>query len=144
MRLRHVRGRRGRACFVCVSGWAVLYSGAVNRHGDSEFRADESELARAARQLSATDFSRCEPAEIRALVGAVSSTIEPLRNSVAQLSWWHTRAVRGSDYSAEHDGGAAVEDAATQLLAASRFLAAADDAVRAAREANGAVRWRRR
>lgn len=45
---------------------------------------------------------------------------------------------------ADDGAGTAVEDAAARLLAASRLLSAARDAVGAAEEATGVVRWKRR
>lgn len=110
----------------------------------NDSRAEEHELARAARQISTTDFSRANPTEIRALLTEINHTVEPLKAATAQLSKWHSKAIRGSYYAPSHANGEAVEDAATQLLAASRFLAAAGHALHAAEQANAEVRWRRR
>lgn len=69
--------------------------------------------------------------------------MDSLKQITAQLSWGHGRAAKSSSYNASSDSAAAVEDVATQLLAASRFLSAARDALRAAEAASGEVLGKR-
>lgn len=109
----------------------------------SERQADANDLSQAARNLQTTDFARADPTEIREILEELTQALEPLTHTAAKLSRWHSRAVRGSHYTATQDANEAVEDAATQLLATARFLTAARDAARAGTEANNTVRWRK-
>ena len=109
----------------------------------SERQADANDLSQAARNLLATDFVRADPTEIREILEEITQALEPLTHTAARLSRWHSRAVRGNHYAATQNANEAVEDAATQLLATARFLAAARDAARAGAKANSTVRWRR-
>jgi hypothetical protein len=102
----------------------------------SRHTALTAELADDARTLADNDLNRTHVTDAPALLHDLHASIDALKQATAQMSWRHSRAIKGSDY--------AVEDAAAQLLAASRFLAAASDATAAAEKASKTVRWRRR
>lgn len=102
-----------------------------------------AELAETARQLSESDLNRARTEDTHALLQDLHTAIDSLKQVAAQLSWWHSRAIGGSNYVKGDESGPAIEDAAAQLLSASRFLSAARDAVRAAEAANSEVRWKR-
>jgi len=101
-------------------------------------------LAETARRLSEADLTRTRPDEIPALLNDLHTAVDALKHTTAKLSWWHSRAIRGSDYAPDEDANEAVEDAATQLLAASRFLTAASNGTAAAVDTGKTIRWRRR
>lgn len=103
-----------------------------------------AELAETARTLLESDLSRTHVMDAPALLNDLYTSIDALKQATAQMSWRHSRAIRGSDYSTDAADTLAVEDAAAQLLAASRFLSAARAATAAAEEASKSVRWRRR
>lgn len=118
--------------------------GNVNREPTSQQADLTAELAQAARALSEIELIRSHPADTQALLPDLRTAIDSLKQVSAQLSWWYNRSIRGNDYAADVGAGTAVEDAAAQLLAASRFLSAARDAVGAAEEATSKARWKRR
>lgn len=99
------------------------------------------EVSRAAKTLSEAHILRSHPADTQKLIHELSETMDSLKQVTAQLSWVHSRAVNSSDYTADEGAGLAIEDAAAQLLAASRFLSAARNAVIAAERATSDVRW---
>lgn len=110
----------------------------------SRHTALTAELADDARTLADNDLNRTHVTDAPALLHDLHASIDALKQATAQMSWRHSRAIKGSDYAADDDDALAVEDAAAQLLAASRFLAAASDATAAAEKASKTVRWRRR
>lgn len=114
----------------------------TEQHGESVARA--AEVSREAKALSDARLSRAHPSDIPPLTHEIADTLDSLKQVTAQLSWWHSRAVNGSDYAPDERASLAIEDAAAQLLAASRFLSAARDAVTAAETATRTVRWKRR
>lgn len=103
-----------------------------------------ADLPETARRLAEADLARAHPDEIPALLHDLHASVDVLKHTTAELSWWHSRAIRGSDYAPDEHASEAIEDAATQLLAASRFLTAARDATAAAVDASENIRWRRR
>ena len=114
----------------------------TEQQGDSVARA--TEVSREAKALSGAQLSRTHPSDIPPLTHEISATLDSLKQVTAQLSWWHSRAVNGSDYAPDEGASLAIEDASAQLLAASRFVSAARDAVAAAETATRTVRWKRR
>lgn len=106
--------------------------------------ARSTEVSREAKALSDAHLSRTHPSDIPPLTHEIAATLDPLKQVTAQLSWWHSRVVNGSDYAPDQGASLAIEDAAAQILAASRFLSAARDAVTAAETATRTVRWKRR
>lgn len=110
--------------------------------GESVERA--TEVSREAKALSEAQLSRTHPSDIPPLTHEIAATLDSLKQVTAQLSWWHSRAVNGSDYAPDEGASLGIEDAAAQLLAASRFVSAARDAVAAAGTATRSVRWKRR
>lgn len=103
-----------------------------------------AELAEAAMALAESDLSRTHVMAAPALLKDLRTSIDALKQATAQMSGRHSHAIRGRDYAPDDADALAVEDAATQLLAASRFLSAARDATAAAEEASKTVRWSRR
>lgn len=103
-----------------------------------------AELAETSRALSESDLLKVHPADVHALLQDLHTAIGSLKQVTAQLSWSHSRVVRGSRQTIGDGAGATIEDAAAQLLAASRFLSAAHDAIAAADETNSEIRWKRR
>lgn len=116
----------------------------MNREPTSQQADLSAELAQTARALSEIELIRSHPADIQTVLPNLLTTIDSLKQVSAQLSWWHSRSIRDNDSAAGVGAGTAIEDAAAQLLAASRFLSAARDAVGAAEEDTGEVRWKRR
>ena len=110
----------------------------------SRHTALTAELAEAASTVAESDLNRTHVTDAPTLLRDLHASIDALKQATAQMSWRHSRAIKGSDYAADDDDALAVEDAAAQLLAASRFLAAASDATAAAVDASENVRWRRR
>lgn len=110
--------------------------------GESVDRA--TKVSHEAKALSQAQLSRTHPSDIPPLTHEIADTLDSLKQVTAQLSWWHSRAVNGSDYAPDEGANLGIEDAAAQLLAASRFLSAARDAVTAAETATRSVRWKRR
>lgn len=110
--------------------------------GESVERA--TKVSHEAKALSQAQLSRTHPSDIPPLTHEIADTLDSLKQVTAQLSWWHSRAVNGSDYAPDEGANLGIEDAAAQLLAASRFLSAARDAVTAAETATRSVRWKRR
>ena len=110
--------------------------------GESVERA--TKVAHEAKALSEAQLSRTHPSDIPPLTHEIAATLDSLKQVTAQLSWWHSRAVNGSDYAPNEGANLGIEDAAAQLLAASRFVSAARDAVAAAETATRTVRWKRR
>lgn len=112
-------------------------------------KQDGSSVSRAAgisgemKALAESELSRSSPVEIPAIIHELAETVDSLKQVAAQLSWWHSRAIHSSYYAAEEGAGLAIEDAAAQLLAASRFLSASRDAITAAETATSAIRWKR-
>lgn len=114
----------------------------TEQHGESVARA--AEVSREAKALSDAHLSQTHPSDIPPLTHEIAATLDSLKQVTAQLSWWHSRTVNGSDYAPDQGASLAIEDAAAQLLAASRFLSAARDAVTAGETATRTVRWKRR
>lgn len=112
---------------------------AANQH-----TALTAEIAEATMALAESDLSRTHVMDAPALLKDLRTSIDALKQVTAQMSGRHSRAIRGRDYAHDDADALAVEDAATQLLAASRFLSAACDATAAAEEASKIVRWKRR
>lgn len=110
--------------------------------GESIERA--TKVSHEAKALSEAQLSRTHPSDIPPLTHEIADTLDSLKKVTAQLSWWHSRAVNGSDYAPDEGANLGIEDAAAQLLAASRFVSAARDAVAAAETATRSVRWKRR
>lgn len=110
--------------------------------GESVDRA--TKVSHEAKALSQAQLARTHPSDIPPLTHEIADTLDSLKQVTAQLSWWHSRAVNGSDYAPDEGANLGIEDAAAQLLAASRFLSAARDAVTAAETATRSVRWKRR
>ncbi|SMX98870.1 hypothetical protein [Brevibacterium linens] len=110
--------------------------------GESVKRA--TKVSHEAKALSEAQLSRTHPSDIPPLAHEIAATLDSLKQVTAQLSWWHSRAVNGSDYAPDEGANLGIEDAAAQLLAASRFVSAARDAVAAAETATRTVRWKRR
>lgn len=116
----------------------------MSREPNSQPQSLARELAETAKALSEAGVNKAHPADTYALLQDLGTAMDSLKQVTAQLSWWHSRAIRGSDYVATSDTATVVEDAAAQILAASRFLSAARDSLRAAEGANSEVRWKRR
>ena len=110
--------------------------------GESIERA--TKVSHEAKALSDAHLSRTHPSDIPPLTHEIAATLDSLKQVTAQLSWWRSRVVNGSDYAPDQGASLAIEDAAAQLLATSRFLSAARDAVTAGETATRTVRWKRR
>lgn len=111
--------------------------------GETPQRQLASEAGEAARSLAGSIRTVRTPSDSSAIIDEVRATVDALKQVTAQLSWWHSGVVEGREHAGENSSGSgtAVEDAAAQLLSASRFLSAAGDAIAGAREANSTIRW---
>ncbi|MGT2426110.1 hypothetical protein [Amnibacterium kyonggiense] len=102
------------------------------------------ELEESARTLAHSTRDVPRPADSSLLLAELGRVVDHVQQTVRQLSAWHGRVVDGREYRGEDEGGDGVTgtlEAAAQLEAAADALDHAGEALRAARAANGVVRW---
>lgn len=101
-------------------------------------------LEEAARTLAHSTRDVPNPVDSYRLLSELGPTMDHLQQVSRQLAAWHRRVVDGREYRGEDESGDGVTgtlEAAEQLEAAASALEQAGDALRAAHNANGVVRW---